>query len=598
MNTRASIVLSGIGASSGVAVGKLHLIDTRRVRTPRRSLAAEEVEAEVARLDEALAVSDAQLLAMKAEVEEREGPEHALIIDAHRLMLQDPAFADEARRLIRVELVNAEWAVRRCTRKLRSAFSKLGDEYFRERRHDVAYVADRVVRNLMGQAPEVEADEVPDGVVLVARDLSPAYAALILQPGKILGLVTDRGTKTSHTAIVAHARGIPAVVGVERASELAQSGDEIALDGERGEVVLRPDPAQMAHFTEARERLSLYEAALEKEQELPSLTRDGVELQLLANIEFQEEIGSVARAGAHGIGLFRTEFLYFGRGRLPTEDEHYEAYRSVLMEMGGRVVTIRTVDLGADKMPAERVRKSEPNPALGMRALRVYRRQPEIFRTQLRAILRASVHGPMKILFPMVTCVAELREARDVLDQARQELAEEGVPMAASIPVGAMIEVPSAVYIADRLARDADFFSIGSNDLIQYSLAIDRQNREVAYLYRPMHLSILRMIRGVVEAARERDLPVSVCGEMAGEPLYALILLGLGVDQLSMAPSSIPLVRRVIRSATAQEGRDLLDAAMEFDTSEEIEAYVRTTMEARFGHLPGGALVSDVEPSL
>jgi len=587
LNDRSTITLSGIGASSGVAVGPVHLLDRRRIRTPRRQLAPGELEAELLRFEAALELSDDQLRAMKAEVESGEGPEHAMILEAHRLMLRDPAFVDEAKRLVRVEQVNAEWAVRRCMRKLRGAFGKLGDEYFRERRHDVAYVADRVVRNLMGQKPDVESDEIPPGVILVARDLSPADAAVLLQPGKVLGLVTDRGTQTSHTSIVAHARGIPAVVGTDRATEVSRAGDEIALDGESGEVVLRPGPERLVRFAERKARLDRYEESLAKERALPPVTRDGKELRLFANIEFHEEIGGILRAGAGGIGLFRTEFLYIGRRALPTEQEHYEAYRRVLDEVGGREVTIRTLDAGADKLPSDRLRKSEPNPALGLRALRLLRRQPEILDAQLRGILRASAHGPIRVLFPMISGLSELRAAKESLARCREELARAGVPMAERFPVGAMIEVPSAAQIADRLAREVDFLSIGTNDLIQYAMAIDRQNREVAYLYRPLHLAILRLLRFVIDSATDAGIPVTVCGEMAGDPRNTLVLLGLGVDELSMAPASIPLVRRVIRATTTAEARELLERAVSLDTAEEIEAFVHREMEARFGHLSG-----------
>ncbi|HWV38028.1 MAG TPA: phosphoenolpyruvate--protein phosphotransferase [Vulgatibacter sp.] len=587
MDDRSTITLAGTGASTGVAVGPVHLLDRRRIRTPRRQLAPGEIEAELLRLDAAIELSDEQLCEMKAEVEHGEGPEHAMILEAHRLMLRDPAFVDEAKRLVRAEQVNAEWAVRRCMRKLRGAFGRLGDEYFRERRHDVAYVSDRVVRNLMGQKPDVETDEIPPGVVLVAKDLSPADATVLLVPEKVLALVTDRGTRTSHTAIVARARGIPAVVGTDRATEAARAGDVAAVDGAAGEVVLRPGPERLVHFAERKARLERYEESLAEERALPPVTRDGKELRLFANIEFHEELDGVQRSGAGGVGLFRTEFLYVGSGRLPTEQAHFEAYRRVVEEVGGREVTIRVFDAGADKLPSDRLRRSEPNPALGLRALRLLRRQPEILDAQLRGILRASAHGRVRVLFPMITCVSELRDAKEALARCRDELAAEGVPMAARIPVGAMIEVPSAAQIADRLAREADFFSIGTNDLIQYAMAIDRQNREVAYLYRPLHLSILRMLRLVIDAAKEAGIHVAVCGEMAGDPRNTLVLLGMGVDELSMAPAAIPVVRRVVRASTTAEARELAERAMAWEGAEGIEAFVHREMEARFGHLIG-----------
>lgn len=583
MSTRSAIVLTGIGASAGVAIAPAFVLDRRKLRAPRFRLPPGQEETELARLEAAIAESDRQLRELKARVEAVQGDEHALILEAHRLMLHDPDFAGEIRRMITEERFNAEWAVRRSARKIRSAFGRIGDEYFRERKQDVDFVADRITRNLMGERVDAEPADVPDGTILVARDLSPADAALLLQPGRILGLVTDRGAKTSHTAIVAHARGIPAVVGLVRASELVATGEEVALDGDSGVVVVRPTEEHRRRFRRARRRYAQVEERLAAERLLPSITRDGHELRLQANIEFEEEVRVVEEAGAAGIGLYRTEFLYLGRRTLPTEEEHFEAYRAVLTAMQGKPVTIRTLDVGGDKMPLEgRVRQHEPNPALGLRAIRYCARYPEVFRSQLRALLRASVYGNLRIMFPMVSGLTELREAKAAVAQARAELEAEGVPVAEEVPVGVMIELPSAALMADRLAAEADFLSVGTNDLIQYALAIDRQNREVAYLYRPLHLSILRMLQFIVEAAHARGRRVSICGEMAGEPHYVLVLLGLGVDELSSAPAAIPILRRLVRAATLEEARQMLSEAMSLGTVEEIEEHVRRVMLDRF----------------
>jgi len=590
LDTRPAIVLTGIGASAGVTVGSAFVLDQRKLRTPRFHLPPGQEAAELQRLKVALERSDQQLREMKAKVEALQGDEHTLILEAHRLMLHDPDFVTEIRRLIESEHVNAEWAVRRSARRIRQAFGKINDVYFRERKQDVDFVADRVVRNLMGERVDAEPADVPEGAVVVARDLSPADAALLLQPGRIAGLVTDRGTKTSHTAIVAHARGIPAVVGVVRASELVATGDELALDGDRGVVVLRPTEEQMRRFLAARRRHEEVEARLVAERQLPSVTSDGHEVRLHANIEFEEEVGVVERVGAMGIGLYRTEFLYLGRRTMPDEEEHYRAYRAVLSSMKGRPVTIRTLDVGGDKMPVEGRggRPHEPNPAMGLRAIRYCMRYPDVFHTQLRALLRASVHGNLKIMFPMISGLTELRDAKAALERAREELLREGVPVADDIEVGVMIEMPSAALMADRIAQEVDFFSIGTNDLIQYALAIDRQNRDVAYLYRPLHLSILRMLQFTVEAAHAHGVRVAICGEMAGEPHYVLVLLGLGVDELSTAPASIPLLRRLVRAATLEEARQMLSEAMSFTTADEIEHHVRRVMQDRFADLLGG----------
>ncbi len=589
------IVLTGIGASSGVAIGRVYLLDRRKVRTPKHHVERDQVAAELARLDTAMALSDEQLQEVKARLDERDGDhgEHGMILEAHRLMLQDVAFRDEARRLVQADRLNAEWAVRRTAKRIREQFEKIDDEYFRERKQDVDFVADRVIRNLMGQHVDLVDGDVPADAVVVAHDLSPADAALLLQPGKVLGLVLDLGGKTSHTAIVSRARGIPAVVGATKATELATSGEAVAIDGDRGVVVLRPNAEQLVGFGLARERQARQETRLRAERELPPRTLDGVEVGLHANIEFEEELPYLQHVGAGGIGLYRTEFLYLGRDDLPDEEEHYEAYRRVLEAMAGMPVTIRTLDIGGDKIPSEKGRRDEANPALGLRAIRYCSRHPELFHTQLRALLRASVHGQLRILFPMISGLTELREARAALEAARADLGRQGYPVADRIPVGVMIELPSAAQMADRLAREVDFFSIGTNDLIQYSLAIDRQNRDVDYLYRPLHLAILRMVRFTVEAAHAQGIRVSMCGEMAGDPYYAEILLGMQVDELSMASSSIPLLRRVIRAASARDGRDLLEQAMALTTAEEIERFVRAEMDRRHGAILSG---KDDEP--
>lgn len=574
---RPSITLTGIGASSGIALGPAFLVDRRRLRTPRYHIDPDDMERELLRLEEALERSDEQLLAIKETMEELEGAEHSMILEAHRLMLQDPGFTADAYRIIKKQCVNAEWAVRRAARKIRNAFDQVDDDYFRERKHDVDFVADRLIRNLLGQKVDPEPSHVPRGSIIVSRDLSPSDAAMLLRPERVVGLVTDRGTKTSHTSIIAHSRGIPAVVGVEKISELALQGDEVAIDGDKGLLVVRPTPQQVVKFHVVRQRQIEAERDFAAESLLPAITADGHEVPLRANIEFEEEVPAVHKAGAVGIGLYRTEYLFLGRRSSPTEEEHYRAYRQVIEAMEGEPVTIRTVDVGGDKMPA--MEKSwEPNPALGLRAVRYCLKHPEVFHAQLRALLRASIHGRLKILFPMISGVVEFRQARAALERAREELLSEGVPVADGIEVGAMIEMPSAALTADRLAREVDFFSIGTNDLIQYSLAIDRQNRKVAYLYRPLHLAMLRMLQFIVEAAHAHGKRVTLCGEMAGEPHYALVLLGLGVDELSMAPGSIPLLRRMVRASTLQQARELVGEILELDTADDIEEHVRRRM--------------------
>ncbi|GEJ58620.1 phosphoenolpyruvate--protein phosphotransferase [Anaeromyxobacter diazotrophicus] len=574
-----SHTLMGLAASPGIVVGRCWPVDRKRVRAPRRRVTVEEVPAEIARFKAALEASDRQLAEVREKVEQLEGAEHTAIIDTHRLMLKDEMLVDEAQRLIREDQINAEWAVKRAIRKIKAAFSELADDYFKERRADVEYVGERIIKNLTGEAAEVP-EPPPEGAVIVARDLSPADTALLLHERKVAAFVTDLGTKTSHTAIVARALDVPAVVGVGRLSALADRGDWIVVDGQRGVVVLNPSPGERSDYEAARERWLTQERELMATSQLPATTTDGVRVELDGNIEFAEEVKSLLAHGGEGVGLYRTEFLYMGRSDLPTEEEHYRTYRQILEQLAPRPVTIRTFDLGGDKLPLG-VRTHDDNPALGLRAVRYCLRHPDMFRTQLRGMLRASVHGHLRIMFPMVSGVNELRAAKRFLGEAREELRREGVETRLP-PVGIMVELPSAAIIADRLARECDFFSIGTNDLIQYTMAIDRQNKDVAYLYRPLHLAVLRTLKLVCDAGRQAGIPVSMCGEMAGEPLFVLVLLGLGMTELSMNGGSIPLVKRIVRQASAADGQRLVGRLLELTAADEIEREVRSEMGLRF----------------
>jgi phosphotransferase system enzyme I (PtsI) len=577
-----STKLMGLAASPGIAIGRCWPVDRRKVKTPKRRVDPEEIDGELSRLERALDAADRQLADVRAKVERLEGTDHVAIIDMHRMMLKDEMLVAEAQRLVREDSVNAEWAVKRAIRKIKAAFSDDADEYFKERRADVDYVGERVIKNLMGEAVDVQ-EPPPEGSVVIAHDLSPADTVLLLHERKVAAFVTDAGTKTSHTAIVARSMEVPAVVGVGRVSALADKGDWVIVDGLRGLVVLNPSPGERADYEVARERWLEREASLRATRDLPTATMDGVSVKLTGNIEFAEEVPSLVDHGGEGVGLYRTEFLFMGRTQMPDEKEHFETYSKVLEALAPRPVTIRTFDLGADKLPAG-ARSHDQNPALGLRAVRYCLRHPDMFRAQLRGLLRASVHGNLKVMFPMVSGIAELRAAKGALVEARDELRREGVEIRMP-PVGIMIELPSAAIIADRLARECDFFSIGTNDLIQYTMAIDRQNKDVAYLYRPLHLAVLRMLKLTCDAAKGAGIPVSMCGEMAGEPMYALVLLGLGLDELSMNGPSIPLVKRVLRAAAAADGRRLVERLLKLTAADEIEREVRSEMVTRFGSL-------------
>jgi phosphotransferase system enzyme I (PtsI) len=577
-----STTLMGLAASPGIAIGRAWPVDRRRVRTPKRRIEPQEAVAEVARLDAALALADRQLTDVREKVQRAEGSEHVAIIDMHRVMLKDEMLVGEAKRLIREDGVNAEWAIRRALRKIKAAFNEIADEYFKERRADVDFVGERIIKNLMGQVVDVE-EPPPEGSIVVAHDLSPADTALLLHDRKVAGFVTDAGTNTSHTAIVARALEIPAVVGAGRVSAVVDRGDVLIVDGGRGVVVLNPSPGERRDYEVARERWLDHERELLRTRDLPATTVDGVNVRLVGNIEFAEEVNSLVEHGGEGVGLYRTEFLFLGRGDLPTEEEHYRNYRTILEQLAPRPVTIRTFDLGGDKLPVG-TKNHADNPALGLRAVRYCLRHPDMFRAQLRGLLRASVHGNLRVMFPMISGVAELRAAKRILAEIRDELEREGVHVEMP-PIGIMVELPSAAMLADRLAAESDFLSIGTNDLIQYTMAIDRQNKDVAYLYRPLHLAVLRLLKLTCDAGQKAGIPVSMCGEMAGEPLYVLVLLGLGLSELSMNGASIPLVKRVIRAAKASDGRDLLAQLLDLTAADDIERTVRNEMQRQFADL-------------
>ena len=570
--------LIGIPASPGVAIGRVLPVDRRRARVPRYHVQPEQIAQELARLDAAVKESVQQLSQIRQSLGEGE---QGKILETHRLLADDPTLLEGAKELIQEELLNAEWAVRRVIRDLSE---KLGSEgYLAERRADIDEVGDRIVHNLIGEQP-LPAVLPADDSVIVAYDLATADAAVLLSSGKIKGLVTDFGSKTSHTAILARALEVPCVVGAGQASEIAKVGDVIAVDGGTGEVLISPDHDEILRFEMARAEAKFREASLLEERDLPAVTTDGRRVNLYANIEFPEEIPSVLAHGGEGVGLYRTEFLYLNREELPSEEEHYRSYARILEQMAPKPVVIRTLDLGGDKLPIGH-RSHEPNPALGLRAIRFTLRHPQLFRTQVRALLRASVHGTLHIMLPMIAAVGELREARKQIEAIKAELLNEGVPIAPKIPVGIMLETPAAALAADRLAKECDFFSIGTNDLIQYSLAIDRGNRDVAYLYRPLHLGVLRLIQAAVDGARQAGIECAMCGEMAGDPAYALVLLALGLDTLSMNPSDIPPVKRVMRTADVSDAKKLLEEAMAFSSHDEIERYVLDQMKKRFPQL-------------
>ena len=569
--------LHGIAASPGVAIGRVVVIDRRNIKIPRRSITSDEIEPEIARFHRA---TD-QALAQLDEVAGQLGPDSRVgrsIIEVHQLILSDEALVGEVHRKIEDKLVNAEWALHSTVQKLGRMFEGLEDQYLRERRSDIDFVAQRLLRNLVGW-DESFLDDLQSPSIIIAHDLSPGDTAEML--GKpVLAFVTEMGSKTSHTAIMARSLEIPAVVGLGTITNEVETGDEVVVDGLLGDVVTEPDERERDAYEIRSFEWMEQTRALLTNRDLPAETLDGHRYELLANIEFAGEAPVSIEHGADGVGLYRSEFLYVNRAGLPNEEEQYTVYRTVAETLAPRPVTLRTFDIGGDKFVSTFQLPEELNPALGLRAVRLGLRLPEVLKTQLKAMLRAAVYGNVRIMFPMISGVAEFRACLDLVTEASNELQQKGVEHEASLPIGCMIEVPSAVFIAEALALEADFFSIGTNDLIQYTLAIDRASEHVAHLYHPLHPAILRAIDLVVKGARKAGIPVGTCGAMAEEPYQALVLIGLGLDNLSITPLAIPAIKHVIRSAHAKTAKRVAQRAMQLSTAEAIEKLCKDALAA------------------
>jgi phosphoenolpyruvate-protein phosphotransferase (PTS system enzyme I) len=573
--------LTGVAASPGIAIGVAHVLGSR-VDVHERRISSDAVEIELKRFDEALAQTDAQLAAIQEQIAEREGDDHQYrILEAHRLMLSDVHLVEQARRLIREEHTSADWAVRKSLDQIQAVFERIEDPYFRDRRSDIALVGERFLRNLLGMVDSASPEDVPKGSIAVAHELSPADAAQ-LGRAEAAGFCTEGGGRTSHTAIVARALGLPYVVGVEGLGHKVWSGMTLVIDGFRGEVLLDPDQEALRGY---QERADIYRARaryLEAMRDVPPVTTDGTAVHLAANIEMLEEIPIAVELGAESVGLFRTEFLYLERPELPSEDEQYAHAVAALRSVTGRAVTFRTLDLGGDKLPASVRMPTSTNPAMGLRSIRYSLHRIDIFRVQLRALYRAAAVGPMQILFPLISGVAELRAAKQVCADVCDDLRREGIPHNPRVPIGVMIETPSAAFISDLLAAECDFLSIGTNDLIQYALAADREDEHVGYLYHPLHPAILRALRQIVTGAQQAGKPVAMCGDMAGDPLLAWVLLGLGLRNLSMAPRQIPVIKSIIRSTRLTDAERLVNDVLAMRTEGEVEGLVYREMRRQF----------------
>ncbi|MGE4504228.1 MAG: phosphoenolpyruvate--protein phosphotransferase [Desulfovibrionaceae bacterium] len=574
----ADTILTGIPVSAGIAIGKALFVNrSHRSALPRQTVTGEFVDAETSRLENAFLMAEQEMEALRTKVPD-ELEQHRLILDSHLMMLRDPNLKGAALRYVRDLRLNAEWAVEKATADVAAAFEALADPYLKARVQDVRQVSDRVLGHLLGRETDLRA--IGWRAIIMAHDLTPADT-VELEVSKIMAFATTRGGKTSHTGILARTMGIPALVGVQGLETAVNDNDFVIIDGFKGRIIVNPNEGELLHYNKLATQFEAYEKKIFRRAHLPAETKDGFRVQVLANIELAEEVAQVIDNGAEGVGLFRTEYAYLNRVDLPDEEELFDRYAELASIMSPRRVTFRTLDLGADKIISKYGALDEANPAMGLRAIRFCLHHPKMFKAQLRAILRASNYGNVSIMFPMISGLNELREAKARLAEAMDELLSEGVPFK-KIPVGIMVELPGAVMIAEFLAKEVDFFSIGTNDLIQYTLGIDRTNQNVSYLYQPLHPAVLRSIKWVVDSAHEAGIEVSLCGELASDPFCVPILMGMQIDCISLSPQAIPGIKRIIRQTSMEECRRLLKLTIEQRTVGRINRLVRNTIFKKY----------------
>jgi phosphoenolpyruvate-protein phosphotransferase (PTS system enzyme I) len=580
------IRFEGAGVSPGIARGTVHVVRDDLDDVARYRIAPSQITDEIGRFEAALIQTRMQILEMQQRIAESIGAKDAAIFDAHLLVVEDRTLIDEVLRKLETDLCNVEWVFQEVATSYAETLNKIDDPYLRERALDIQDVTKRVIRNLQGKAPKAFLG-LSEPHILVAHNLTPSDTAT-MNKERVLGLATDLGSRTSHTAIMARSLNIPAVVGLHDITEKLESGQHVLLDGTNGSVIVDPTSETLAHYGEIESRRVKVVAQLKGLRETKSTTRDGRHIVLSANIELPDDVDAVAANGAEGIGLYRTEFLYLNRNTLPTEDEQYETYRKVAERVRPDPLIIRTFDLGGDKLAPGTVDISdELNPFLGWRAIRFCLENIDIFKTQLRAILRASAIGNVKIMFPMISGLDELRRAISVLNDCKSDLHTSKIDIGEKTEVGAMVEIPSAAISADALAREVDFFSIGTNDLIQYALAVDRVNERIAHLYEPTHPAVLRLLKMIADAAHAHQIWVGVCGEMAGDIALIPLLLGLGVDELSVSATLVPRVKRAVQSLAIPECQQLVDEALKLETPSEILTRCLELADKRYGDLLG-----------
>ena len=573
-------VFTGIAASPGIVVGKLKVVDRQRLLIHEHAVGKDDVVIEIERLKKAIAAARTELEILKVDLEGTTGDEHLFFIDTSLLILADERLLVEAAAIIETALINAEGALRRTLQKYRNTFEVIEDAYLRERINDVEMVIEKILRTLTG---EVHAEITPiEGLTIIAaHDLTPADI-LQMDRTQIIGMVTEVGGRTSHASILARAFGLPSVTGVECIADPLLDGSPVIVDGLSGRVIINPDQEAFLDNLQRKRRYEYSELELHKLKDLPPQTIDGYLLSLQGNVEIPEEGASVLNHGGAGIGLYRTEMLFMNRLEMPDEEEQFNEYAAMQQAVAPHQLTIRTLDAGGDKLMSGIQHTTEQNPALGMRAIRLSLKMPDEFKKQLRAILRISEFGPVRIMFPMISGLDELCRAKALLKVCMAELSLAGIPFDRDIKVGIMIEIPSAVAMADLLAPEADFFSVGTNDLIQYTLAIDRSNEHLSEYFQPLHPAVLRSLQRIVEVAHGAGIDACICGEMAGDPLYLPILLGLGFDELSMSATSIPRVKQILRRCTRRQASEIARSCLTFATAGEVELYLKSEITSHF----------------
>ncbi len=574
--------LTGIAASQGITIGKAFLVDKEKIKIPNVKINFDEVSLEVEKFYNCLNQVIEEITELKNKIKEKGEiyKEEILILDMQLLILNDSMISKKTVEIIKEKKINSEWALSITLENVFKKFEEINDPYIAERKSDIKYVFQRVMNCLMGKKFS-KIDEIKKPVILVGHDFSPAET-IQMNFSKIKGFITEVGSKTSHTAIIARSQEIPAIVGVANITDIVNGGDDLIIDGFTGNVYVNPSQEIIKKFQKTREEYKVFVNNLIKKKDRKAVTKDGFAVDIYGNIEMPTELESVFEHGGEGVGLFRTEYLYLSKEELPTEEQHFEVYKEIAENTSDKPLVIRTLDVGGDKFLKNYDGEPQLNPAMGLRAIRFCFKEKEIFKLQLKGLLRAGLYGNIKVLFPMVSGPGEFFTIKNILNECKKELKEQKIEFKDDLEIGIMIEIPSAAVIADIFSKYVDFFSIGTNDLIQYTLAIDRLNQDVSYLYEPAHPAVIRLIENTIKAAKNKNIPVNMCGEMAGEVLYLPILLALEIDALSMNPVAIPFVKEIICNMTLKEAKEIYKNIKNLEECKKIEEYLKNTLKSKF----------------